>query len=116
MQNKRMALRGLATGLLLMALWALASQAADDTPNRPSIVFDGTVIKVGAPADAPASVKDAKCLVVRPERFTQVPDSLRKVLGTGKDALVTVKVADPSRFRVGDRAHFSTRVWMMGKG
>jgi hypothetical protein len=96
--------------------WTGCARAQDSNnqaavAKQSSIVFSGTVSKVGATsfADVP---KSAQTLVVRVDSILKKPSavSLRK----GDD--VTVEVKDPSAFQEGMHATFYTDGWIFGSG
>ena len=96
--------------------WAGCAQAQAPTnqaalARQSSIVFSGTVSKIGATSfdDVP---KSAQTLVVRVDSILKKPSavSLRK----GDD--VTVEVKDPSAFQEGTHATFYTDGWIFGSG
>ncbi len=109
---------GLMGAMQWVALFGWAGCARAQAPtnqaalaSQSSIVFSGTVSKIGATsfADVP---KSAQTLVVRVDSILKKPSavSLRK----GDD--VTVEVKDPSAFQEGTHATFYTDGWIFGSG
>ena len=109
---------GLIGAIQWVALFGWAGCARAQAPTnqatlarQSSIVFSGTVSKIGATsfADVP---KSAQTLVVRVDSILKKPSavSLRK----GDD--VTVEVKDPSAFQEGTHATFYTDGWIFGSG
>ena len=96
--------------------WAGCARAQAPTnqaslARQSSIVFSGTVSKIGATsfADVP---KSAQTLVVRVDFIVKKPSAVS--LKKGDD--VTVEVKDPSVFQEGTHATFYTDGWIFGSG
>src|SRR5437870_1170157 len=96
--------------------WAGCARAQAPTnqaslARQSSIVFSGTVSKIGATsfADVP---KSAQTLVVRVDSIVKKPSAVS--LKKGDD--VTVEVKDPSVFQEGTHATFYTDGWIFGSG
>jgi hypothetical protein len=109
---------GLIAAIQWVALFGWAGCARAQAPTdqatlarQSSIVFSGTVTKIGSTsfADVP---KSAQTLVVRVDSILKKPSavSLRK----GDD--VTVEVKDASAFQEGTHATFYTDGWIFGSG
>jgi hypothetical protein len=100
-------------GRLFASLVILGTPAAGQPPKQPepaSIVFEGTITKVGE-ATSKQFPDAASCVVVRVDRFLRVPDELSEDLGEYRH--ITVKVLKPREAKVGKRGRFYTDVWMV---
>jgi hypothetical protein len=100
--------------VLLLVVGSIPANAEDsraDLLKRSSIIFVGTVVRLGATSfmEVPSS---SRTLIARVDAVIEKPAAIS--LKTGDN--VTVEVRDPSPFRQGTQATFYTTGWILGEG
>ena len=111
--NTNVARRLLLCGMMFVGMCDTmpARAQTSDIVKRSSIIFVGTVVKLGA-VSFEGVLASKKTAVVKVDRVIEKPAAI--VITGGQQ--VTVELKDPSKFNEGTQPTFYTQGWILGQG